>query len=181
METQIFLNFLLAIALGGLIGTERELPWAGTREKGANGFGGIRTYASISFLGAIAVWLDMKLDMNIWVIFGAIMSGLFILLSYGYSSFRMDKMGATSEYAGIITYFLGVIAMMEHYTVAVILSIFLLLLLSARDYLMKLKQKISRQELGDSLKFAVISLVILPLLPDVKYSFLDMANWIFAG
>jgi uncharacterized membrane protein (DUF4010 family) len=35
--------------------------------------------------------------------------------------------------------------------------------------------------LGDSLKFAVIALVILPLLPDVKYSLHDMANWFYSG
>lgn len=90
-------------------------------------------------------------------------------------------MGATSEYAGLITYFIGVICMMGEYTIAVIIAILLLLLLSAKEYFAKLKAKFSRQEFGDSLKFAVISLVILPLLPDIKYSFLDIANWFFSG
>ena len=87
-------------------------------------------------------------------------------------------MGVTSEYAAFITYFIGVIAMMGNYSVAVALSIFLLLLLSAKKYLSKLKARFSREELGDSLKFAVIALVILPLLPDQKYSLLDMMNWL---
>lgn len=181
MEPTIFFNFLLAIALWGLIGIERELPWAGTKPGGATGFWGIRTFASIAFLWAIAGWLDSQYQSHIWVIFGAVMSGLFILLSYGYSAFSVNKMGATSEYAALITYFLWVISMMGHYIVAVILAIFLLLLLSAKGYLTKLKTRLSRQELGDSLKFAVIALVILPLLPDVKYSFLDIANWFYAG
>lgn len=67
--------------------------------------------------------------------------------------------------------------MMGQYTTAVILSILLLLLLSAKEFFVKMKARFSREELGDSLKFAVIALVILPLLPDAKYSFLDMANW----
>jgi uncharacterized membrane protein YhiD involved in acid resistance len=50
MEPSVFIGFLLAIALGGLIGTEREMPWSGTKPGGATGFGGIRTYASIAFL-----------------------------------------------------------------------------------------------------------------------------------
>jgi uncharacterized membrane protein (DUF4010 family) len=68
--------------------------------------------------------------------------------------------------------------MMGQYTVAVILSILLLLLLSAKEYFTRLKARFSRDELGDTLKFGVIALVILPLLPDAKYSLLDMANWL---
>jgi len=180
MEPSVFIGFILALALGGLIGTERELPWSGTKPGWATGFGGIRTYASIAFFGAIASWIDMKLGTKFWTLFGAVLSGVFILMSYAYSSFEKNKMGATSEYAALITYFIGVIAMMGQYTTAVILSILLLLLLSAKEFFVKMKSRFSREELWDSLKFAVIALVILPLLPDAKYSFLDMANW-FAG
>ena len=31
MDQSIFFGFLLATALGALIGTEREMPWSGTR------------------------------------------------------------------------------------------------------------------------------------------------------
>ncbi len=71
--------------------------------------------------------------------------------------------------------------MMGQYTTAVILSILLLLLLSAKEFFTKMKSRFSRDELGDSLKFAVLALVILPLLPDAKYSLLDMANWFASG
>lgn len=97
-----------------------------------------------------------------------------------YSAFHRNKSGATSEYAALITYCIGMIAMMEQYTIAVILAILLLLLLSSKSYLARLKLRFSREELGDSLKFAVIALVILPLLPDVKYSLLDIVNWLYS-
>ncbi len=181
MEPTVFIGFILAIALGGLIGTERELPWAGIKPGGASGFWGIRTFATISFFGAICAWFDIMLKVNIWIIIGAIISGLFVLASYIYSSFQRDKMGATSEYAAIITYFIGVISMLGQYTAAVILAIFLLLLLSAKEYFSRLKARFSRKELGDSLKFAVIALVILPLLPDQKYSLIDIMNWLYSG
>lgn len=61
------------------------------------------------------------------------------------------------------------------------LSILLLLLLSSKEYFSRLKTRFSREELGDTLKFAVIALVILPLLPREKYSLLDMLNWLFQG
>lgn len=125
--------------------------------------------------------MDQTLGMHIWTIIGAVLSGVLIIVSYAYSSFRQDKMGVTSEYATFITYFIGAVSMMGYYSVAVITAILLLLLLSAKEYFAKLKARFSREELGDTLKFAVIALVILPLLPDARYSLLDMANWIATG
>ena len=54
---------------------------------------------------------------------------------------------------------------------AIIFAIFISLIISAKDTLHNLMQKISRDELNTTLKFAAIAFVILPLLPDVKYSF----------
>lgn len=58
MEQSLFFSFLLATALGALIGTEREMPWGGTRPGGASGFGGIRSYALLALLGGMLTWLD---------------------------------------------------------------------------------------------------------------------------
>ncbi len=181
MDASIFIGVVLAIALWWLIGTERELPWAGSKIGWATWFGGIRTYASIAFFWALCTWLDSYFNTKIWILLGAIISAVFILGSYMYASFHRDKMGATSEYAGLITYFIGIIAMLSEYATAVIFAILLLLLLSAKDYFARLKSRLSRQEFWDSLKFWVIALVILPLLPDMKYSILDIINWFASG
>lgn len=70
--------------------------------------------------------------------------------------------------------------MSGYHTISVIIAILMLLILSSKDYLVKLKERFSREELGDSLKFAVIALVILPLLPDAKFSIIDMAHWFYS-
>ncbi len=66
--------------------------------------------------------------------------------------------------------------MMQMYTFAVMIAIGFLMLLSSKDSLNSLKEKFSREELGNSLKFAVISLVVLPLLPDQRFSILEMIS-----
>ncbi len=38
MDHILFWNLLLATALGALIGTEREMPWSGSKPGGATGF-----------------------------------------------------------------------------------------------------------------------------------------------
>lgn len=64
----------------------------------------------------------------------------------------------------------------------------LTLLLSLKDYFLDLKTKISREELNNTLKFAVIAFVVLPILPDERFSiasllqsiWLDqLSNWSF--
>lgn len=90
-------------------------------------------------------------------------------------------MGVTSEYAAILTYFIGVMSMKGEYIFAVILTVFIMIILSSKEFLSEILKRISREELGTTLKFAVIALVILPLLPDAKYSFLDIAHWILGN
>jgi uncharacterized membrane protein (DUF4010 family) len=176
MDQSVFLGFILAIALGALIGTEREMPWSGTKIGGAAGFGGIRSYALLCLLGAISTWMDIVLGVDFWKYVGFIISAVFVIVGYSYSSFAKDRMGVTSEYAALVTYLIGIIIMSGYNTVAVILAILLLILLSSKEYLSVWKEKFSREELGNTLKFAVISLVVLPLLPNQRYSILEMAN-----
>ncbi len=90
-------------------------------------------------------------------------------------------MGVTSEFAALLTYFIGVIVMDNYHIVAVILSIFMLILLSSKEFFSRMQERFSRVELGHSLKFSVISIVTLTLLPDQKYSLLEMANWFGLG
>ena len=104
MDISLFLSFLLATGLGALIGIEREMPAHGAKSGGATGFGGIRSYALLALLGAIATWLDTVTQSEIWKFLGLIFSSIFVIVSYIYSSFQKDKMGVTSEYAALITY-----------------------------------------------------------------------------
>jgi uncharacterized membrane protein (DUF4010 family) len=182
MDQILFWNFVLAIALGALIGTEREMPRTAIGKIGGNGgFGGIRSYALLALLGAMATWLDIIFASDIWKITGLLISGLFVVIAYAYSSWGKDLMGVTSEYAALVTYLIGVIVMSGQRTAGVILAILILLILSSKEYLKNLRERFSRSELGDALKFAVIALVVLPLLPNQKFSILEILSFFTGG
>lgn len=176
MDHILFWHFILAGLLGALIGAEREMPASGRVKWGATGIGWVRSYALMAIMGALMTWLDISLKVDIWKIVWFFVSAVFLIVSYVYASFQQDRMGVTSEYAAFITYLIGVIVMLWHTVIAVILSIVLLMLLSSKYKIHKLQKKISREEFGNTLKFAVISLVVLPLLPNVRYSIADMAT-----
>jgi len=54
------------------------------------------------------------------------------------------------------------------------MAIALALIVSSKDIIHLYLSKISRREMDTTLKFAIIAFVILPLLPDEKYSFLTL-------
>jgi uncharacterized membrane protein (DUF4010 family) len=180
MDQILFWNFILAAALGALIGIEREMPRTLSTHREASEFGGIRSYALLALLGSIATWLDISLRTDFWKLSGLILSASFVLVSYAYSTFRQDHIGVTSEYAALVTYLIGVIVMSGYRTIAVIVAILVLTLLSSKQYLNEFRDRFSRTELGDALKFAVIALVILPLLPNERFSLLQILQF-FGG
>lgn len=105
---------------------------------------------------------------------GGVLSGIFVAISYVYASFRKDYIGITSEYAALLVYLVGVIVMLGHWKVAIVFTVFLMMILALKEHLQRWREKISRAELGNTIKFAVIAFVILPILPSTKFSFAEI-------
>ena len=62
----VVLSFALAIAIGALIGVERE----GKKRAGEPSFAGLRTFVLIAEAGAVAAWLARELG-SPWLFVGA--------------------------------------------------------------------------------------------------------------
>ncbi|MEA3356901.1 MAG: MgtC/SapB family protein, partial [Patescibacteria group bacterium] len=163
-------NFIIALAIGGLIGLEREIY----QQKKRRGFAGIRTYIVVAFLGAICSFLVQKGE---WAIFGyIILAGVILLLiaSY-YASAVKGFMGMTTELSVILVYVLSTVAMIEKYQkMAVIFGVLLAAILSTKDLLHSFARKTKQIEWFDALKFVFMVFVILPLLPNQELTLLGV-------
>lgn len=166
----LFLNFFLSVLLWAFIGLERDLP-SQSENKSSDFFWWMRSFAIISLLWAISVFIDSIFGYYFFSYFTLWLIGIFILISYIYSSFKKDAIWLTSEYAAIATYFVWVLVMMEKHSIALVFTILLTIILSSKDALERFKSTISREELKHTLTFAVVAFVVLPLLPDEKFSF----------
>lgn len=173
MDTQVILQFILAIWLWLLIWFER---WIWKQEKTEEE---IRTFALISFLWALTTYISMESNSSIFAIIWFIVVSVFAFMFYWYWIIKNNENGLTTELALVTTFLLWVFVMSGYYQMAVILSILITLLLSSKKFFMNLTKKISMEELQNTIKFAVIALVILPMLPNQKYSIMDLLN--FAG
>ncbi len=176
----LVLQLLLASLLWAIVWAERDIfnKWEKFIKEKIS-FGWIRTFSLVSLFW----WISIALDNILWtdytiLITSIIIIGLFTLVSYIYWVFKHWQLGLTTEIAVFLTYFLWVFVVLWHSKFAVILSIIITFILSMKDFLYKVKEKISREELSNTLKFAVISIVILPLLPDEKFSILQVLQFI---
>lgn len=167
----LILQLLLAALLWAIVWAERDIF---DKESGLFktklSFWGIRTFALISLFWWASVALNKLLDTEFLVIISIIIISLFTLVPYSYTVFKKWQLGMTTEISVILTFFLWVFVVSGYEKFAVIFSIIITFILSLKEFIAKIKDKISREELSNTLKFAVISVVVLPLLPDEKFS-----------
>jgi len=165
MNTEQFFNLIFALLIGAAVGLEREHEnLADNSSKPFEPkprFGGARTYPLIALVGYMSIFFH---QLNIyWV--GPLSFSIVAIYSF-ISHYKMKKsLGITSEVALVITFILGgLCALNEVYTSAFIM-VLTVAILSSKKSVKKLINNITAEELLSSVKFALISLVMLPLLP----------------
>lgn len=163
-------SLALALLSGLLIGLEREHSKPGAEEK--RGFtGGVRTYPIFAMLGATTALMMEKAGPL--PLFGAGL-GLSLFLAIGYwRDVEEGHVGLTSEGSALLTFFLGALATaqviqplrMRIFVVASI-AVAITFLLSAKSELRQFSAKLSRDDVIATLKFLIIAVIVLPLLPN---------------
>lgn len=166
-----FVSLVLALLAGLLIGLEREQSRPSPEEQ-RTFLGGIRTYPLIALLGAVSLLLSKVVGP--WALVTAGL-GLSILLALSYWRDATDgHTGITSESSALLTFFLGafsvasdVLAPVTSRAVVVAsIAVTSTLLLSGKAELRQFTTKLSRTDVIATLKFLVVAVVALPVLPN---------------
>lgn len=170
-ELALIGNFLLALALGALIGLEREYA---RYKKHTHDYAGIRTFPLIALFGALSAFFGQIL--NPWIlIMGILLMGTLIIISY-FVLAKRNYPGATSEVAGFLTFFLGVLAYFGEIQLSVLLTVIITTILYSRTVLHQFAHRLKKEEMRSTLVFAVIAFVILPFLPNKGYGPYELFN-----
>ena len=159
------LRFLVAIALGFLVGLERESRGSSLTTKLT---AGVRTYTLISLFGFGCAWL-YRLNIEFIVPVGIIVVGGMILSSY-LAKQKSGAVGWTSEIAALLTFVVGVLSLIADIWIAMALGIFTTLLLSEKSELEHYIDKLDKSEFLAVVKFLIVTIIILPALPDKEYT-----------
>ncbi len=154
-------KILLVLSLCFLIGLNREEHKA---EGGQYAFGGVRTFPLIGLIGyALALLSEGQL---IPVTLGFAVVGGFLIFSYRYKLSTPERAGVTSEMSGLLTYLIGALVYKEEYWIATTLSVAGILLLELKAGLESLTKRIAPDEVLTFTKFLLLTVVILPVLPN---------------
>ena len=166
-------RLFLAIAIGFLIGMEREI--AGIHS-GRHKLAGLRTITFVALLGAMSVMLDER---GVLFLVLLVLLSAFFITAYVRNTIETDQRGLTTSFVALITFLLGAMVMRGETAVtsggsplvlnltlfSVVIAITATLLLSLKRVLESTVASITPEEFFHSLKFLVVAFIILPFLP----------------
>lgn len=153
-------QFLTAIAIGLLIGLERE--------RNPTAKAGLRTFTLVALTGATAADLARIFESPAIIAVGLGMIALTMIAAYyhHHEDFHEWDPGTTTIAAVITCYLLAAMVMAGHGRLSVILAILATVLLYFKAELRGVAHKLERRDLVSILQLAVVTFVVLPLLPD---------------
>lgn len=152
--------FVTSLAVGLLVGLERE------RSPAAKA--GLRTFALVTMLGTLLALLSDKMG-SAWILASGIIAiGAMIISSYLDDDEDEDP-GTTTTAALLFCMGLGAIIWFGYSTLAIMLAITTTGLLHYKPELQSMTKSLTRADLQSMLQFAVLSFIILPVLPNQDF------------
>ncbi|HID49594.1 MAG TPA: MgtC/SapB family protein [Chromatiales bacterium] len=165
-DTEILTRLGIALAIGLLIGLERG--WHTREWEEGTRVAGLRTYGLIGLLGGI--WALISQQVNILLLgFGFLGLTLIILTAYVIRVRAKHEIGITSAIAALLTFALGAMAILGYHLAAAAAAVIVTLLLDLKPQLHGWLRKLEPRELNASLELLLISVVLLPILPNQGY------------
>lgn len=164
-EADLFYRFAVALGIGLVLGFERERH----RRAGVEMFAGVRTFAILALLGAAAALLA-KVSLSAWPLAATLLSVAALLVAAYVRHYQNEETaGLTTEVAALLTLLIGALCGWGEVPVAAAAGVATLILLSMKPQLHSVAEKISWVDIEATIKFAVVSLIILPILPDRSF------------
>lgn len=157
------IGLLMASGVGSIIGLEREFNTHGE----AAHLGGLRTFTLIALAGFIVG--ELSQHTHIYLLLAAT-TGFMGLIGVAYFiQTQNQRLGLTSELGMLLTFFLGVLIAYGHIQEALAAVVVITTILSLKEQLHNIVKKLTNEELFAFIKFIILALLILPMLPDQTF------------
>ncbi len=166
-------SLAVALGVGLMIGLQREQSALEAGTESAGSLGGIRTYPLFAVVGAVSTVLSGVLGMWIVAIVFIAMTAL-LAIAYREDVRSSRDRGLTSEAAFMATFLLGALAMQpglfatakDRWLSVASLGVVVTALLSLKKPLHAWVARVTSEDVFATVKFLVVAIVVLPLLPD---------------
>ncbi|NDK55055.1 MgtC/SapB family protein [Pontibacter fetidus] len=165
---ELFQTLAISLGLGLLVGLQRQHQNAR--------IAGIRTFPIITVFGTVCAWLAQ--DFGGWMLAaGAVGTAAIVVVANLLQ--RTEKhidVGQTTEAALLLMFAVGAYLVVGNTPVAVAIGASIAVLLHLKETLHKAIAKLGEEDLRAIMQFVVISLVILPVLPNRTFGPYNVLN-----
>ena len=164
----LFFRFGVALFIGILIGLQREYAHDQEDKPEEKTVAGVRTFALLGLAGCTAVFLsDLSGSPTTFAVI-LLLLGMLITVSH-FVTATQGHIGITTEVAAVVTILAGALSYWDQLAIAVALGVITTALLSFKLELHGFVEKITREDMIATLKFALITAIILPVLPNQSF------------
>jgi len=164
LDWTVELRFIVALMLGFLVGLERESIKIDRKLV----FGGVRTYPIISMFGFGCAWL-FQVGATFMLPSGLLAIAALTCIAY-IAKIRTERFGTTTEVSALLTFITGALAMLVDVWIAMAMGIVNTMLLSEKAMLESYVERLSKVEFLATVKFLLVTLIILPVLPNQEFT-----------
>ena len=178
LDFNVFYRLAAAIGIGLIIGMQREHTYYDQSDRHP---AGVRTFTLVGLAGAMAALLSDQMGGVAPFVTGFVVVGMLLMamhISFAIGRKRSDTSvegapvggdGITTSVSVVIVYLLGGVCWYGRLLESCVIMVVLLWVLSAKEQLHAFAQKLSKEDILATVKFAVISALILPFLPSQAY------------
>lgn len=161
--SELFYHFGFALAIGLLIGLERQFKMS--KDTDEFHFGGIRTFPLLALTGCLAAMLGDLMDSQWGFVLPIAIAGAFLVVAY-LGTVKDKNLGLTTEVSALLTLLIGSLCYYGQLELAAALGIVVLILLTLKTELHSFSKMFTKEEIVSLAKFGLMTAIILPILPD---------------
>ena len=161
MEMIVLQQLAVAFGLGLLLGLQRE--------RSESSIGGIRTFPLIAVFGTVCAQLGQIFGG--WIVAAGLLALVAIVIYSNYAKLKAGAIdpGMTTEVAALLLYALGAYMVVGNMVLALVVGGAMAVLLQFKKPLHELAGAIGERDMVAIMQFVLLSLVILPVLPQKEF------------
>ena len=160
-------SLLVGGSLGALIGLERQ--WDEQfRHHRAKVLAGLRTFTLWALFGVLCAWFTQAIH-PLFFVAGFAAMAVWLTLFLQRRNRPGGDPGFTTGAAGMLTFLIGGLVFWGVERVALVLAVSMIILLAMKPTLERFTRGITIEDVRSALKFAAVTGVILPLVPDKAF------------
>ncbi|MEN3943452.1 MgtC/SapB family protein [Prosthecobacter sp. SYSU 5D2] len=158
----------ISLGLGLLLGLERE--------RSEKSIAGIRTFPFISLFGTVCAQVGAATSP--WIIAAGLMTVTMIVIFANYTKIRKgdNNAGTTTEFAAVLLYVVGALIVVGSIESSLVVGGVMVILLHLKEPMHRVVGSMGEHDIKAIMQFVLISLIILPVLPNESYGPYEVWN-----